>query len=179
MSAKVEGPLRKVSLALQLEKDGAIYFDRAHKLVDNPRLREAFRKFAESKREQLKNFEDGLKSLNISPQEMAEKAQPTSAYPLLEVQKAECYVCGHTVDIAMIPDSCPRCGASIHAFEKEMGFKKAKEITEAGSRAILTALGDAEKEADEKLKKVLTKQIQIEQQLLDKARKELESHKEI
>ncbi len=174
MSPKVKGPLKKVSLAIQLEKDGMIYFDGAHKLVDNPRLREVFKKLADAKREQLKNFEDDLKSLNVSLSEVVGEAQPTSAYPLLEVQRAECYVCGHTVNIATIPDSCPRCGASIHAFEKEMGFKRAREITEAGSRTILTVLGEAEKEADEKLKKVLGRQIQIEQQLLDQARKELE-----
>lgn len=156
---------------LQVEREGAAFFEKAHVLVRDPRVREVFDRFAVAKKEQLRSLEESLKALSVPIAAGEQRKEPT--YPLAEFQNAECYVCGYSTDIPVTPESCPRCGASKYTFEKEISLRRAWEIAKAGSYATLRILGEAEKEADPKVKPVLAAQISLEQKLLDEAKRQL------
>ena len=87
-------------------------------------------------------------------------------------------MCGYGVESGEVPESCPRCGASRYAFEKEISLRKAWELAENGSRTTLKILADAEKEATPAVRPIIARQMQLEQRLLDETRKELEALRE-
>ena len=169
---------RAASLAVQLEKDAPVFFEMAKGLAGDPRVREVFGMLAEAKREQLRKFTDDLKSKGVSLPPVAKAVKLPAVFPIADFQKAECYVCGYSVEIAAIPDSCPRCGASKYAFEREIDPGRALEIAESGSHATAGLLRDAEKGADERLKPVIARQLQMEQEMLEEARRELRGRDE-
>lgn len=162
---------------LQIEREGVSFFEKAHVLVGDPRVREVFDKLAEAKREQLRSLEESLRALNVPA--TAKDDRKSLAYPLADFEKAECYVCGYSTGLKEIPESCPRCGASRYAFEKEVSFRRAWEIAEEGSDSALKILGEAEKDAEPTVKHILAEQISFEQKLLDEARRQLEQAKKV
>jgi len=170
---KLEDLLARV---FQAEREGVAFFEKAHSVANDPRVREVFDKLLNIRKESLRSLEESLSEARL--QSPGAKGQPSSIYPLEEIQKKDCYVCGYSTDIEAVPESCPRCGASRYAFEKEITVREAWEFAESGSRNTLDILNDAEKHAESTIKQVLAKQIQIEKSVLDDTRKELESHKE-
>ena len=100
--------------------------------------------------------------------------QIQSPQVLAELQKIECYVCGYSIGHEVIPESCPRCGASRYAFEKDITLRKAWELARSGMTATLGILADAQKESEGRMKDVLSRQIDIERNLLSDMRRELE-----
>jgi ribosomal protein L37E len=175
MSARGKKTENPISRALQAAKEGVEFFERAHIVANEPRVREVFGRLLDTKKESLRSLEENLKEARLQPPE-AEGKLPR-IYPLEELQKKECYVCGYGTDSETIPESCPRCGASRYAFQKEITLEKAWEMAESGSRVTLEILSEAEREAEAKVKPVLAKQIQLEQRILNETRKELESQR--
>jgi len=167
---KIDDAILRVYL---IEYEGITYFKKAHSIANDPQVRHIFERLLDIKKEHLRKLEEGFKKLGKSPPSMTEK-QHTGAYPLDDIQKAECYVCGHTTEIGDIPESCPRCGASHHAFEKEITMRKAWKIAESGSHTALKVLKEIEKQVNAKIKPMISRQVQLEKVLLDEARKELE-----
>lgn len=176
MSARVRKTDNPIARVLQAAKEGVVFFERAHTAANDPRVREVFGKLLNIKKESLRSLEENLREARLLLPEM--EGQPPRIYPLEELQKKECYVCGYSTDLEMIPESCPRCGALRYAFEKEITVRKAWELAESGARITLEILSEAEREVEAKAKPVLAKQIQLEQRVLNETRKELESHRE-
>jgi len=172
MSSRGEDSAAILAGVLQIEREGVSFFEKAHVLVGDPRVREVFDKLAEAKREQLRSLEENLKALNVHA--VAKEEQKGLAYPFADFEKAECYVCGYSTGVTEIPESCPRCGASRFAFEKEISLRRAWEIAEEGSYSALKILGEAEKDSESMVKHVLAEQVNLEQKLLEEARRQLE-----
>ncbi len=172
MSTRVRGSADSVAKALQAEKDGVAFFEKAYSVSNDPRVRGVFERLAAAKKVHLRNLEDGLRDLHMAA---AGEARHSTAYPFADILKTECYVCGYGVESGEVPESCPRCGASRYAFEKEISLRKAWELAENGSRTTLKILADAEKEATPAVRPIIAKQMQLEQRLLDETRKELEA----
>jgi hypothetical protein len=170
---KTENQLARV---LQAAKEGVVFFERAHALANDPRVREVFGKLMNTRKERLRSLEENLGEASLQLPEA--EGQSPRIYPIEELRKKECYVCGYSTDLDTIPESCPRCGASRYAFEKEITETRAWELAESGARITLEILGEAEKEVEASVKPILAKQIQLEQRILNETRKVLESHRE-
>ena len=175
MSARGKKTDNPIARALQAAKAGVVFFERAHTVASEPRVREVFGKLLSTKKESLRSLEENINEAHVQLPEA--EVQLPRIYPLEELQKKECYVCGYSTDADMIPESCPRCGASRYAFEKEITVEEAWELAESGARVTLEILSEAEREAEPGVKPILAKQIQLEQRVLDETRKELESHR--
>jgi len=170
---KTDNPIARV---LQAAKEGVVFFESAHTVANDPRVREVFGRLLNIRKESLRSLEENLREARLQLPET--EGQPPRIYPLEELQRKECYVCGYGTDLETVPESCPRCGASRYAFEKEITVRKAWELAESGARITLEMLSEAEGEVEAKAKPVLAKQIQLEQRVLDETRKELEDHGE-
>ena len=173
MSARGKKTDLAIARVLQAEKEGVVFFETAHAAANDPRVREVFARLLNTKKESLRSLEEGLKEARLQLPES--KGEAPRVYPLDDIQRRECYVCGYSTDNESIPDSCPRCGASRYAFEKEITVRKAWELAESGSRVTLEILSDAERQAEAEVKQILARQIQLEQSLLNETRKALES----
>jgi len=158
---------------LQAEKEGLAFFERAGLIANDPRVKDVFERLAKTKREHLGALEEGFRNLDVRPPLTGAKGPPL--YPLSEVEKAECYVCGYAAETDVVPDYCPRCGASRYAFQKEFSLRTAWEIAEAGIRGSIDILVEADRVADARLKQLIQRQIALEQGLLEEARRELRS----
>jgi len=176
MSARGKKTDNAIARVLQAAKEGVVFFEKAHTAANDPRVREMFGRLLNIRKESLRSLEESLKEAHLQLPET--EGQTSRIYPLEELQKKECYVCGYSTDVEAIPESCPRCGASRYAFEREITVRKAWELAESGARITLELLSEAEKLAEENVKQVLAKHIQLEQSILNETRKELESHRE-
>ena len=125
MSARRNVSASSIADALQAEDEAVDFFEQVQSATRDPRLKETLQELARQKREHAMSLRDMIKKLDI---EIPERRGKPKFYPLAELQKVECYVCGHAADSKSIPESCPRCGASKYAFEKEIGIKKMWEM---------------------------------------------------
>jgi len=174
MVARKKGKISLLTEALQAEREAVEFFGRSQTVTQDPSVRQIFEKLTKEMKLHVKNLEEIMEKLDLSAPEL--KA-PSGFYPISDLQRAECYVCGYAADAESIPESCPRCGASRYAFEKEISGKKAWEFAEKGAVAILRMLGEAERGADARMRSMMAGHIRLEQQFLSEARKQIEALK--
>ncbi len=177
----MSGQGMKVSDALQrilrIERDAVMFFEKIHRIAYEPIMRDLFEKLTIVKREHLKMLEEGMRGLGNDVLKTEPSAELEIIYPITELEKAECYVCGFMTRVDAIPDACPRCGASKYAFEKEITPKKIWEIAQKGSHRVLKLLDEVEKEAGAKTEHVVNGLRRLEQRLYDEALRELDGLK--
>lgn len=127
MGAHALGP-DPLAAAVGAVAEGVSFYDLAHVAAADVRVKVTFEDLGARKRSQLDRLE-ALVGLE------ARKAAPAPGfYPIADVSKLECYVCGHVLDTQARPAQCPKCGAAGYAFEKEIALSKAWEIAGAAAR---------------------------------------------
>ena len=127
MSAHAQG-LDPLAVAVGAVVEGVTFYDLAHVVAADMRVKVTFEGLGRRKREQLSRLEAKVGG------EVARAAPAPGFYPLADVSRLECYVCGHTIDTGTKPAQCPNCGAAGYAFEREITLAKAWEIAAAAAR---------------------------------------------
>ena len=166
----------QLALAIQAEREGVVFLEKVQGLATNPKVKVLMARLAKTKRQHLRVLEDSLKQASISMHE--DEVRRAEVYPLADLQRIECYVCGHSIGHEAIPESCPRCGASRYAFEKDITLRRAWELAQSGMTATLRILAEAQKESGNRIGDILARQIDIERNLLNEMREEMEGFKE-
>lgn len=143
------------------------FYDLAHLVAADVRVKVTFEDLGSRKRKQLERLEAlaGSQALQAAP--------GPGIYPLETVSKADCYVCGYTVDTANLPNQCPRCGAARYSFEQEITLSKAWEIAETTARKVSELYRNAALKSSGAAKGLLESLASEEEELAAEAEKEI------
>lgn len=122
MTAKRASDADYVKKALGAVLEGVTFYELAQRISADTRVKVAFEDLGRRKVAQLKKLEaltgPAAKDATFFP----------NIFPIEAVSKADCYVCGYTVETRSLPDQCPKCGTARYTFEKEIALTKAWEI---------------------------------------------------
>ena len=130
MGTHAQGP-DPLAAAVGAVAEGVTFYDLAHVAAADVRVKIAFEDLGVRKRTQLEKLEA------LAGSEARSAAPAPGFYPIADVSRLECYVCGHILETQAHPAQCPKCGAAGYAFEKEITLAKAWQI--AGTAARKTA----------------------------------------
>lgn len=116
--------------ALGAAAEGVAFYDVANVVAADVRVKVTFEALGRRTRSQLDRLEA------LAGPGVKDAAPRPGIYPLGMVAKVDCYVCGHTVDAASMPNQCPSCGAARYAFEKEIALANAWEVASTAARKV-------------------------------------------
>lgn len=116
--------------ALGAAAEGVAFYDLANVVAADVRVKVTFEDLGRRKRAQLERLEA------LAGPGVRDGAPRPGIFPLGMVAKVDCYVCGHTVDAASMPNQCPNCGAARYAFEREIAVAKAWEVASAAATKV-------------------------------------------
>lgn len=156
-----------MAVAVGAVAEGITFYDLGHLAVADTRVKVTFEELGRRKRAELAKLEA------LTGPEAKQAAPRPGFYPLEVVSKLECYVCGHTIETAAMPNQCPKCGAARYSFEKEIALSRAWEIAVASSRRSATLFRDLAAKVHGPSKKALEDLVREEEELANEAEKEL------
>ncbi len=167
MTAKHSSGLGSLSTALGAVLEGLTFYELAHLIAADTRVKVTFEDLQRRKTAQLKKLEP-----LVLPTAKDAAPQP-GIFPLDSVSKAECYVCGHLVETKALPSQCPKCGTARYTFEKEIALRKAWEVAGEAARKSAVLFRDAAAQATGKANSVLEELAREEDELSKEAGHEL------
>ncbi len=128
LTAKASTGSDPLSTALGAVLEGVTFYELAHLIAADTRVKVTFEDLQRRKVAQLSKLEAYLAPT-------AKDAAPRPGiFPIDSVSKAECYVCGRIVETKALPSQCPNCGTARYTFEKEIALAKAWEIAAEAAR---------------------------------------------
>ncbi len=132
MTAKVSTGSDALSAALGAVLEGVTFYELAHLIAADTRVKVTFEDLQRRKAAQLTKLEAFV------PPTAKDAAPRPGIFPIDSVSKAECYVCGHIVETKALPSQCPNCGTARYTFEKEIALARAWEIAAEAARRSAT-----------------------------------------
>ncbi len=167
MTSVHRGGLDPLATAVGAVVEGITFYDLANLAVADVRVKVTFEDLGRRKRAELARLEA------LTGSEAKQAAPRPGIYPIDVVSKLECYVCGHTIETAAMPNQCPKCGAARYSFEKEIALSKAWEIAAASSRKAATLFRDLAGKVQGDAKEALDDLAREEESLANEADKEV------
>ncbi len=167
MAAKRASEANSLQQALGVVLEGVTFYELAHMVSADTRVKVTFEDLGRRKLDQLKRLEA------LAGPGAREAAVYPNVYPLDAVAKAECYVCGHVVDTRNLPNQCPECGTARYTFEKEIALTKAWEIAAETSRKSADLFRNLASRSPDATKTLLEELAKEDQALAAEAGKEL------
>ncbi len=167
MTAKVTTGSDGLSKALGAVLEGLMFYELAHLIAADTRVKVTFEDLQRRKAAQLARLEP------LVPPGAREAAPRPGIFPLDSVSKAECYVCGHVVETKALPSQCPKCGTARYTFEKEIALAKAWEVAGETARRSAALFREGAASASGEAKSALEQLAHEEDELSSEAGHEL------
>lgn len=153
--------------ALGAVLEGLAFYELAHRVAADTRVKVTFEDLGRRKTGQLKRLEA------LAEPSAKDAAPRPGIFPLDSVSKAECYVCGHVVETKSLPEQCPKCGTARYTFEKEISLAKAWGIAGEAARKSAVLFRQAATHPPAKARSVLEELAREEDDLAKEAGHEL------
>ncbi len=167
MTAKVSSGSDAVSRALGAVLEGLTFYELAHLIAADTRVKVTFEDLQRRKAIQLQKLGP------LVPASAKDATPRPGIFPLDFVSKAECYVCGYLVETKSLPSQCPKCGTARYTFEKEIALAKAWEVAGEAARKSATLFQQASGSASGPAKAILEGLAREEDELSKEAGHEL------
>lgn len=167
LTAKHSSGSDSLSTALGAVLEGLTFYEFAHLIAADTRVKVTFEDLQRRKTSQLKRLEP-----LVRPTAKDAAPQP-GIFPLDSVSKAECYVCGHVVETKALPSQCPKCGTARYTFEKEIALTKAWEVAGDAARKSAVLFRDLAAQTSGQAKSVLEELAREEDDLAREADHEI------
>jgi len=167
LTAKLSTGSDALSTALGAVLEGLTFYELAHLIAADTRVKVTFEDLQRRKAAQLKKLEPLL------PVSAKDAAPQPGIFPLDSVARAECYVCGHIVETKSLPSQCPKCGTARYTFEKEIALAKAWEVAGETARRSAALFREGAASASGPAKSILEELAREEDELSKEAGHEL------